>query len=456
MSPEASQQPTEPQWEDSPQREARLRREATQQAVEQQVEEEDVRKARARRLLYKDVEELLMVGFLSHQVRVGDTNLSLRSLSPGDTFLLRHRVGRSASARLWKTWTVATAVWMVDGINLLGDPHAIHAVYRSVSYLPKPSLEILFSCVIGLLNRLGTAVKRTEAYCYETYSRVTWRVCGRESPMRDDFTGVPGSGGLGMNHVQQMWVAYNLAEDERLRHIQEWQSAKLVASASSPKGVKKLNRADEALRNKENRRRRDAIARMVNDAFYGDTPQEAGEMVVMVRGEPVVVPRVKTARTADELSEQMRAWVAGEKDWHDIVVDTYKQRIRDQFDQEKQRREQAAATQLSRPGVTGGANSIVGYTPDQIREMRPDLFERRSGTKRVFDNDSPVTLYHKYLAEDRDTGPLRADDAGVYVEDEDEEGQQGLQGAVAGRRPGFSSEPIGTPMVRTPQPKGDR
>jgi len=388
---------------------------------------------------------------------VGDAVISLRSMSPGDIHLLRYRGGPSLSARMWKTWTVASSVWMVDGINLLEHPDSIHRVQRSLLGLPKTTLDVLFSTTMGLLNRVGTAVKRTESYCYESYSRVNWRIAGRQSTMREEFTGIPGSGRLGMNHVQQMWVAFNLAEDDRLQHMQAWQSAKLVASAASPKGVKKLNRADESLRNREDSRRRTAIEQMVNDAFFGEEYEaDAGEMVVMVRGEPVVVPRVKTARTADELSEQMRSWVAGEKDWHDIVVDTYKQRVREQFQQEKTRREESRR-QLTEPGVTSETLPLVGYTAEQIKDMRPELFDRRAaGTKQVFDNSSRVSLYHKYIADNQpDFGPLRADELGVFVEDDDGENEQGLQREVAGRRPAFSTEPIGPPKVRTTPQKGD-
>lgn len=427
------------------------RKDLLEQAHRSQEDLEALR-SNARRALYTDVEDLLFTGFLSHKVRIADCDLSLRSLSPGDTFLLRHRVGSRGSERNWKVWMVAASIWMVDGMNLLPYPHAVNSVYSTVASLPTPTLNILFSLTMGLFTRMGNALRRTESYCYEPYSRANWRLAGRRVPSHTSFNGIPGGENLGANHIQRMWVAFNLAEDDRLQHIQEWQSAKLGASANNPKGVKKLNAADDRLRTQEEDRRHRVIMRMLFDLIYGEgVEEEAGEMAVLVQGQPVVVPRVKWATTPDELAEQFRAWVAGDKDWHDIVVDTYKERIRDRFDHEKKERDDQLSEVMQEPGVTGGS-SLVGYTLDQIRELRPDLLGPRQGTRRIFDSAAPAALYQKYMAGEAGAGRLQADEAGVYVQPPGEDdGPQDLQGQVERRRPQFSTEPIGPGGVRAPR-----
>ena len=135
------------------------------------------------------VEDLLFTGFLSHQVQVAGADLSLRSFSPGDTFLLRHRVGNWGSERNWKVWCVASSIWMVDGVNLLPYPHAINHVYHSVAALPGTTLDILFSVTMGLYARVSMAIRRTEAYCYEAYSRANWRLsCNSHLGRVGEFT----------------------------------------------------------------------------------------------------------------------------------------------------------------------------------------------------------------------------------------------------------------------------
>jgi hypothetical protein len=332
---------------------------------------------------------------------------------------------------------------MIDGVLLLQDPQNASHVHKTLRHLPKGVIDILFSIVKGLFNRVGYALRRTEAYCYEPYSRALWRLCGQDNPVREEFTGVSGTSRLGMNNTQRMWVAFNTAEDERVQQIQEWQAAKLVASAMSPKGIRKLNRSDENLRKQEEKRRQEIIEKTVRLILFGDASSQPDEIVIMVRGQPVRVPRVKTANSDAELADEMRRWVAGEKDWHDLVVDAYKNRIREQFAQEKRERETAlteAHAQSESPGVTGGT-LIAGYTPEQIRELRPDLFGGKLGPRRVFDNSAPAAVYQKYVASESVPGRLRVDEGGVFIAPEEE--KPSLQNQVQARRPKFSSSPIG-------------
>ena len=429
-----------------------------EQADHSQAELEHAR-SEGRRPLYKDVEDLLLMGFLSHTVQVGTTDLSIRSLSPGDTFLLRHRVGTSYNDRNWKVWSLASAVWMVDGMNLLPHPDSASLVYATLQTLPSAVTDILFSNLMGLIARSTSALYRTEAYCYEPYSRINWRYCGQQAPT-ETFSGVPGASRLGLNHIQRMWLAYNIAEDGRLRHIQEWQSAKLVASSNNPKGVKKLNASDENLRKTEDRRRHDAIERMLRVLLYGDeaaSNDDTGTMVVMVRGQAVTVPRVRSPETTEELADEMRRWVGGDKDWHDIVVDTYKERVRSQYDQERKQRDGQLAAVQREVGVTSNQTPMVGYTLDQIREFRPDLAARSSNTKRVFDGDISTGLFQKYVKAEVDPGRLVADEGGVRELPKPDVEPVSLQSQMGSRRPAFSTEPIGPGGVKAPtNPQGNR
>jgi hypothetical protein len=408
--------------------------------------EERLALSRHRKPLYADVASLITTGFLSHQVRILDTQVALRSLSPSDMFMLRHRAGLSASNTDWKTWLVASSIWMVDGINLLEDPYAVSRIHRMVGRLPLTTLDILMSIVNGLLKRVGIAVSRTEAYGYEPYSRVQWRLFGRGIPMH---TGIPGGENLGLNAVQQIWIAHNQTEDDREVYRQEWQAAKLIASSNNPKGVKKLNKEDKRILEAEEGRRERAIQDMVRLALFGPWEEDGSDRImVAVQGQKVEVPRVRTAVSPDELADQYEMWVKGEKDWHDVVVDTYKQRIRDSFEKEKVQRERALeeAQQYRQPGVSGGS-SLVGYTLEQLQEARPELFGKRAGTtKRIHDDTRSGQLYEKYVASE--IQPAHLQQEGPEPEAED---RPSLQEQVAGRRPAFRTQPIGSPSVRGPR-----
>ena len=400
-------------------------------------EEWDYETSQKRRVLYADVEELIERGFLAHKVQVGSLSISLRSLLPVDTFMLSHRVGYHAGDLEWKTWTVASTVWMINGTCLLDERDSASKVYQIVSNLPRRVVDTLFTVVLGLYNRTSTALMRTEAYCYEPYSRVVWKMAGRDLPTKNG--GIPGIEKLGANHVQKMWMAFNLTEDDREQLMQEWAAAKLVASAQAPKGIRKLNESDRRLQEQENHRRKEVIDKMVQTVLFGDVeepPQEKWR--VRVQGQVVEVPAVKAARTADELQEEFRAWVAGEKDWHDIIVDTYKARIRAKFESERKAREEALSEVQREVGVSGNTH-LVGYTLDQIREIRPDLISPRASQRKVVENGAPAVVYQKWLASDPNPGRLQADQHGVW--ETPLPPKKPLHDQVAERKPSLSTSP---------------
>jgi len=428
--------------EEVPHAEASERKRA---ALSHQAEEDDARDllelAKARRVLYTDVEQLINVGFLAHQVEVKGVRFSLRSLSPGDLFLLTYRTGKGATTREWKSWAVASAIWMVDGISLLEDPHTVKVVHRVLYNLPMHMINHLFSCLMGLLQRSSLALTRTEAYCYEPYSRAMWRMCGRNLPSLQSVNGIPGSDRMGLNHVQRLWVAYNLAEDSREQLQKDWGAAKLVASATSPKGVQKLNASDERIQKQEAIRRKGVWTRMVSFALYGDEdmPEENKPWVLRVEGQATAVQPVKIASTDAELDEQFRRWVAGERDWHDLVVDTYKDRIKQQFEEAQAQRESAMADAVQE-GVSGGETVLVGYTLEQLQEFRKDLAQVRPVARKVFEGSVPATTYKKWVAQEPSPGKLKADANGVY--EVEVEAPASLQDQVASRKPVIPTDPI--------------
>ena len=385
-------------------------RKAALQAADRSREQEDAEAAERRRPIYTDVEALLSPGFLSHSMAVSGVSLAMRSLSPGDAFLLRHRVGTKHTDREWRDWVLASSIWMVDGQPLLEDPHATHRVYRSIRALPRRVSDILFSVFTGLFNRVTLSMGRVEAFCYESFSRFMWRSAGRLPAHRDEYTGVPGSAKLGFSHVQRMWLAFNLAEDDHERWLEQWAAAKLVASSMSPKGVKKISQYDDALREREQDRRRRVIEQVWMTAV--------GKAAVLDARPQMVVYR---ASTADELVDEMRRWVAGEKDEHDIIVDAWKNRVRDGFRQQREEREDRARAIAHAQDAMESAGiehrGLVGYTVDQLHNIVKDRPAGSGGIKTVYENDHPSLLYHRYLEHDPSPGALSAGDSGLVIDD---------------------------------------
>lgn len=356
-----------------------------------------------RRAIYDDVEGMLVPGFLSQPVEVAGVQLAMKTLYPGEMFLLRNRVGRNLTDRAWREWSVATSVWMLDGQVLLGDVNAPVITRAALKSLPKAALDMLFSVFTSLHNRVQVAISRVEAYCYEDFGRANWRMAGRGSPSRDDVAGVPGVSSFGMNHVQRLWVAYNIAEDDRHAWNLEWASAKLITSATAPKGVKRLNQKDESDRNLEEDRRKGVIHR----TYYEASGRHVGEENGMT---------VYRAVSPEELTDEMNRWARGERDSHDMVIEAYKQKIREKHEQDRAAHEarMRAVAALQEEAAEAGVAPLVGYTLEQLRELRGEAgmpLQRRGST--VVASSSASRLYDKYVAKEIVVGGLTDGGKGI-------------------------------------------
>jgi len=383
--------------------------------------------------LYEDVESLIMVGFLSHTVMISGVQLALRSLGPGDLFLLKTRV--QCPEPSWEVWAIASSIWMVNGIPFIGESQLTPHLAERIRRLPKRAQDILFSLVMGLFARQAKAVDATEAYCYENLSRFRWKSYGNH--LASTHSGIPNMEALGSNYVQRMWAFYNETEDQRQRDETYWDGLKLVVSTQSPKGVKKIDQRDKQLMEAEQARRQ-----AVQDKFYYLaqgvlTPEQ-------VEKKENLDVLTLSSKSPEQLEEEMRRWVAGEEDWHDKVVNAYKAKILAQHEAEKAEMERRAVVlreRLAREESQGlkPTTALVGYTQEQMAAL---LSDRQPGTPgapgaRILyeENRSREFLYQRHLSRRADPGLLDARGGGIAVRE-----QADLTEQVANRAVPFRSD----------------
>lgn len=371
--------------------------------------------------MYEDALELVTVGFLSVPVLLADElNLAIRTLSESDLFLVQQRTA-FASETEFQRWMLATATWMVDGQVLLGDFNAAKVCFKGYQALRHTQLERLYSVLSMLLARQRRSVEIIEAFCLEPISRNMWRQTGGHYPS-NSFTGLPIES-VGMNFAQKMWLAHNRMEDLRERIEQDWAHAKLIASATSPKGVEQLNAKESALKEADKTRKQELLDRV----YY--------KWVGYLREDGTTaashLPTFRHASTPDELADEMRRWVAGEKDYHDQVVDSYKQSVLDAYEREMEARRQRVAEvqqNLEEEGEDPEAIKLVGYTLDQLRDrIQPALH------KTVYEAPKGATYLHdRYLAHAPDAGTLTVQGGKLMAKEAPPEASLGEQ--VANRR----------------------
>jgi len=360
--------------------------------------------------LYDDVESLLTVGFLSHPVEISGVLFQLRSLNPGDLFLLRSRVsGYSSNDKEWQYWSIASSIWMVDGWITLQDVHAPSYLYQKIKNLSSVVVDVLFNTVLGLHQRQTKAVSAAEAFCFEATSRYKWK--SYLSGAVNAFTGIPGVERLGLNYVQQMWAVYNGHEDKRVDEENAWERAKLIASAQSPKGVKQIDEADRRRRLEEENRRQ-----QIMDKFYyvskGILKEGVDESDNSLEG-PKYIQRTKSV---EDLEKEMYDWVTGREDWHDKTVREYKEQVIAKYEQEKAEAE--ARAEMLRQLHEQQADtpvSLVGYTPTQLAQILEERGSGPEGARHIFEHPVREAVFQKYIAKKPTAGNLKVEDGKIAV-----------------------------------------
>ena len=379
--------------------------------------------------LYEDVETLISPGFLTHSVSVGSVKLAVRSLGPGDLFLLRSRVGYGSDNE-WKMWALASAVWVVNGAVVLGEANAATAIIPVLRNLPSEAIAKLFSVLLGLFARQTKALHAVESFCYEGSSRYIWKSYGGHHPTA--HSGIEGASTLGSNGVQRMWAFFNSVEDQRLRDETMWEGFKLTTSAQAPKGVKKIDERDKRTHQQEQDRRQE-----LQDRFYYETLG-----LIKPKGEETDgdAPVAKLgSKSPDDLADEMYRWVVGDEDQHDAIVNAYKKQVTERYEQEKRVRAERRRAIQERELGTGSEDSpmaLVGYTPEQLQEILKGRGAGAPGVKQIMDEGgSRDYLYNRYLERDHDSGVLKPESGRL----EPAEGRD-LTETLANRRVPFTTE----------------
>lgn len=362
--------------------------------------------------VYADVEELINPGYITETVVAAGVSVSFRSPYPSDFQIVRVRGSQCRTVRDWKVLHLSVGAWEVDGhIVHAQDTHLRRGMQDLFRTMANPVIDGLYTAIMGLRARYDAASAILEAYCYEDRSRTRWRMMGRSCPSKATPAWVAAAG---PNYIQQLWLSYNLTEDDRLQWENDWFAATTITASMSGKWVKEV-RTEEAARWRKEKERREQVIRKAQGS--GD-PEAAdqGDMKVMM------------LRTNEDLVEQMKRWERGEYDEHDHIVKAYKENIRVRHaEAEVHHAERMAALERARDEALSEAPLLVGYTPEQLAEMGRALPET---TRRVFDTSHPERLYDKYLSKEAAIGGLRPDGKGGEMEP----ARQPLADAVANRR----------------------
>ena len=159
------------------------------------------------------------------------------------------------------------------------------------------------------------SLRYLEGFIYTTPSRNSWKSLNGLSPVSSNFTGIPGTDQLGMNIHQESWVMINRFLDTEETYNQEFNLALMIASSSNPKGARHIrNQHETQSRNTEDRRKKLAELGTLDD-IHRKWSSEGWAVPV---------------DTAEELVAELERQVSGVKDQHDIFMDKYMKKMKDE------------------------------------------------------------------------------------------------------------------------------
>lgn len=258
-----------------------------------------------------------------------------------------------------------------------------------------------------LMSKATKASKYLEAFCYTDESRYLWKAWKARSLFSTHKLN-------DLNNSQISWVIWNEAEDERLESDKEWEKAFFIASATNPKGVEAVQKKWKMREQTEETRRLE----LVEDAKKG--------VLENTENKPKKI-HTKKSKTTEDLKEEMRRWVTGEEDEHDIAVREYKEEIQKSVDEmvrqseeiRKRNRKKREELDQAIKGV-----SLIGLTEDEVRskyKKEQSSYDVQDVNKQVIDS---------FIMTPVDKGNLSVTDNGVVGKQPDS-----LMDRISNRKP---------------------
>lgn len=305
---------------------------------------------------YTALSDLIFKGFLTAELNIDGRSFIFKTINEKEFDLIKLYSGspgeRDYQIR-FNAYFLIYSLLIADNQNILLERE------RNVKELYEYFLNIpdkLFSKIIGDLNGLRlTAYEVTryiEGFSYTDFSRNYWRIVRGGVPSSTEYTGICGTANLGLNIHQESWMLLNRYLDEEETFNREFSFAVMISSASNPKGARPIrNRHDSTIKNAEDRRKK--LAR----EGYIDTKKWSPD------------GWAASVDTAEELVAELERQMTGVKDKHDLFMEDYMKKMREQA--EKKTREAEERIKQAREGredafIEGSQRAL---TPEEAKAL---------------------------------------------------------------------------------------
>lgn len=285
---------------------------------------------------YTVLSELIFKGFLVAELSIDGKSLIFKTINNKELENIRILAGSQKSLTYtprFNAYYLAFSVISAEGVNFLNNREKnINDMYKYFLEIPMVLFKRILEKTSGLRNDALLASKYLEGFCYTSKSRNFWKINKGLPVNRHFLTGFKGTSELGLNVFQENWTFLNRSLDAEEEYNNQFNMALLIASATNPKGSRKIrNQHQGQMKNVEARRKR-----LAKEGFIDERKWHADGWAAPVD-------------TTEELVAELERQMKGIKDKHDIFMENYMQKLKEQTD--KRAKEAEARIKRAREGM---------------------------------------------------------------------------------------------------------
>lgn len=345
--------------------------------------------------VYREVEEILFQGFLTISAEIGGVPMVFKSLNHREMEMVGWMSGGEGSSKRYYDTFIAFSLFMVGGENLLPDrDRRVPSLVEVLKDIPDMVRSAIVRQLSELNRRASDALALTEAYAMEKASR--WRWAQQKGTSYYALAGIPGVEALGYNYAQLVWRALNYYEDMKDEAERHWDNAKFIGSCFAGKEIKKIYNQDKQRKKQEKRDRYVRKDQILQKVILGkDIEGQSGP----------IAGRIQIASTVKELTEQVRKSLAGEKDWHDEIVDRANEQAKRNMEREEKQRQEmfVKARQVAEtPEIMPSRGFSLAEVNQRTERFRQTAAQTAASRILPLDEEGErrVSIAEKYLIDD--------------------------------------------------------
>lgn len=332
---------------------------------------------------YKILIRVIEQGFYAASVTSCKNTFLLKTLTPKEEILIRYHASGS-DLNTFRRYRLAYATAMVNGVEVLHDrPGALQPLVQLYKELPKSLLEVLEETALKLQRRYLRACKLAHGFSLGSQARYLWKVRKNLTAVSMSMDVFPA---IGMSHAAEIWSAVNSNLDLEEENDRELGRALLVASSMNPKGVKQLSSSLETEKKTKKAEKEELVK-------YGNMDERDRALgIIHKEKEHWTAPLITAKDMVRELERQM----SGEKDKHDLFIDSYREKLAAErvATEEAARQKREELRELA--GISGDPISgSFGVTEEEMKGMMDGSLDSRKIIQDKADNKNSTKVIGK-------------------------------------------------------------